>query len=104
LVEFKERMSEKKFYFLPRPKDSETLNKLGYTMRNVKDVLFYLTDRHYSQGPLNDKDRPGTGDIYVFSVDIDSIEIYIKLKIDVANGDKIAKCISFHQAEFPMKP
>lgn len=90
-------------YFHPRPKCNETIKKLEYTRKNVEDVLLNLTDKHYSQGPLDDRDKPGTGDIYIFSVTIDSMEVYIKLKIHVTNGLKIAKCISFHQAEFPMK-
>ena len=57
-----------------------------------------MTD--YCKGPQPDKDRPG--DIWVFGKEIAGSEVYIKLKIAQAGTHKIAKCISFHAAEYPL--
>jgi len=40
--------------------------------------------------------------IWVFGKKIDDKEVYIKVKIAQVGTDKIAKCISFHIAEYPL--
>ena len=54
----------------------------------------------YCKGPEADRDRPG--ELWFFGKVIQDKGIYIKLKIADADGIKIAKCISFHIAEYPM--
>jgi hypothetical protein len=42
------------------------------------------------------------GEIWEFGKRIGGNDVYIKLKIAQVGNDKIAKCISFHKAEFPL--
>ena len=42
------------------------------------------------------------GDIWEFGKVINGVEVYIKLKIADAACERIAKCISFHKAKFPL--
>jgi hypothetical protein len=53
-----------------------------------------------SKGPEPDKDKPG--DIWIFGKEIEGKEVYIKLKIAIVGEVRIAKCISFHIANFPL--
>jgi len=50
-----------------------------------------------SKGPEKDRDRK-RGNIWEFGAEIDNEEVYIKLSDDFSRN--IAKCISFHKAEF----
>ena|SRR3990167_4217765 len=46
------------------------------------------------------KDRPG--DVWIFGKQIGGKEVYIKLKIAQGGQEKIAKCLSFHAAKYPL--
>ena len=59
-----------------------------------------LSVENYCEGPNPDRDRPG--DIWVFGKPVGTEEIYIKLKIAQVGKEKIAKCLSFHTANFPL--
>jgi hypothetical protein len=59
-----------------------------------------LSVKDYCEGPEPDRDRPS--DIWVFGKHIGGKEIYIKLKIAQVGQEKIAKCLSFHEANFPL--
>lgn len=97
LAEFKQIAEDGKFYVIPRPSHNRTIAELGITGSMVKQIILSLTPKQYDKGPMQDKDNPDTGELYVFKSRVDGVKIYIKLKIDIAkNGDKIAKCISFH--------
>jgi hypothetical protein len=78
----------------------EALAKLGLTKKNLKDEIMTLSVENYCGGPEPDRDRPG--DIWVFGKQVGTEEIYIKLKIAQVGKEKIAKCISFHTANFPL--
>ena len=63
----------------------------------------------YWKGPEeDDKVRGGPRDIWFFGVDYQEIQIYIKLQLveekDAKSGQtrRHAKCISFHEAEWPI--
>ena len=92
LVEFKQIAAVQGVDLVPRKSTRPTLLQLGLTKRNVKDILLSLSVSNYCKGPEDDRDRPG--EIWVFGILIKGKEIYIKLKI--------AKCLSFHIADFPL--
>ena len=85
-------------YIINREKNRDALIELGFTNNNRKEVLLGLSASDYSAGPKKDKDREGY--IWEFGKTVNGHEIYIKLKVAEVGGDKIAKCISFHKAEF----
>lgn len=101
LVEFKQVATRGSGVDLvPRKSTRPTLLKLGLTKRNVEEILLSLSVADYCKGPVADRDRPG--ELWFFGKEIDGHEIYIKLKVTNVGGTDIAKCISFHFAEFPL--
>lgn len=104
LKEFKKIASSRRgIDVIPRRENNLALIELGLTKRNRETEILKLTSANYYRGPEADRDRPG--EIWEFWTDIDGIEVYVKLKIaDVegTDGTKIAKCLSFHKAIFPM--
>jgi hypothetical protein len=87
-------------YIIKREKNRDALIALGFTNNNRKEVLLSLSANDYCAGPKKDKDREGY--IWEFGKTIDGNEIYIKLKVADVGNLKIAKCISFHKAEFDL--
>jgi hypothetical protein len=83
-----------------RRENIEALAKLGLTKGNLREEIMTLSAENYCEGPEPDRDRPGT--VWVFGKQIGSEEIYIKLKIAQVGKEKIAKCLSFHAANFPL--
>ncbi len=54
-----------------------------------------------AKGPDDDRDRPGK--VWVFGRHIEGREVYgWKLKLATVGKEVIAKCLSFHPAEFPL--
>jgi len=85
----------------PRRGTLRTMSQLGLTKSNLEDLLLSLSVADYCKGPEQDRDR--TGHIWVFGKQVEQQEVYIKLKVFDVNGARLAKCISFHIAEFKMK-
>lgn len=83
-----------------RKENINALADLGLTKKNCKYEIMSLSVSDYCEGPKPDKDKPG--DIWVFGKEIDGKEVYIKLKIARVGKEKIAKCISFHIANYPL--
>ena len=100
LNEFKIIAKKRGVYFVPREEFVSTLISLGITRAICKDELLSLSVDDYCRGPENDRDRPGR--IWVFGKRFEGRELYIKLKIAKAGKETIAKCLSFHPAEFPL--
>jgi len=100
LKEFKAIATRGGIYVVHRQKNQESLVKLGLTKRNCIDEILGLSLSDYCRGPEPDTDRPG--EIWEFGKVILGKEVYIKLKIADTGKGKIAKCISFHLAEFPI--
>jgi len=98
LKEFKRNLS-KKFTFIPRRGNMDTLTKFGLTVKHVKQILANLTHKNYFNGPSRDRDRK-TKMVWEFGTHIGGEEIYIKLSDDFSFS--VAKCISFHEAERPI--
>lgn len=102
LIEFKKTVTQGSGVMLvPRHDTKATLSHLGITKRNLEEILLTLSVENYSSGPEADRDKGG--DIWVFGKQIRGYEIYIKLKVAEVSGIKIAKCISFHIAKYPME-
>ena len=87
-------------YFVPRQAFIETLTLLGITRRICHEELLGLSVENYCQGPEEDRDRPGK--VWVFGKSFEGKDVYIKLKIANVGKETIAKCLSFHLAEFPL--
>jgi len=101
LVEFKGIMSKGRgLDIVNRLENIDTLAKMGLTKKNLIEEIMTLSVENYCQGPQRDKDRPGY--VWVFGKQIGAEEIYIKLKVAQVGKEKIAKCISFHAADFPL--
>jgi hypothetical protein len=101
LLQFKKIVAEGRgLDIVNRRENIETLAKLGLTMKNLREEILTLSIENYCEGPEPDRDRPGH--VWVFGKQIGSEEIYIKLKIAQVGKEKIAKCISFHTASFPL--
>jgi len=101
LLEFKKIIvSGRGLDIVNRHENLEALVKLGLTKKNLKEELMTLSVENYCEGPEPDRDR--LGDIWVFGKQVGTEEVYIKLKIAQVGKEKIAKCISFHTANFPM--
>lgn len=86
---------------IPRPINNETIIMLGLTRETVKNEILGLSVEDYCSGPEPDQDRPG--EVWIFGKEINNYDIYIKLKIAVVNQIQIAKCISFHEAQYSIK-
>ena len=101
LKEFKKLASGGRGIFMvPREKSLKTLADLGLTKKNFKEIIMALSVLDYCEGPKKDIDR--SGEIWIFGKQIGGKEIYIKLKVAQVGWKKIARCISFHPAVFPL--
>ena len=101
LKEFKRIATEGRgIDIVPRRKNQNSLAKLELNKRNCRDEILNLSVTDYCDGPKPDKDKPG--EIWEFGKKISGEEVYIKLKIAQVANERIAKCISFHVAEFPL--
>ena len=95
LLKVKQLVSAGRWAFVPRKKNLETLSNMGFTVKEVKDEILSLDLLDYQKGP--EPDYSCSGDVWVFKRRIEGKELYIKLKIDIANdGYEALKCISFH--------
>ena len=92
---------ENNFFLWRRQENKETRIALGLTNADIKNIVRNLTVGDYSSGPEGDYNS--TDLIWVFGVDIESREVYIKLLISEFNdpGERIKTlhCLSFHFAE-----
>lgn len=102
LLEFKQvATSGSGVDIVPRAETRPTLARLGMTKANLEELLLGLSVADYCRGPESDRDRPGS--VWVFGREIEGHEVYIKLKVVQVEGQRIAKCISFHLAKYPLK-
>lgn len=102
LLEFKQvATSGSGVHIVPRAETRPTLALLGMTKGSLEELLLGLSVADYCRGPEADRDRLGS--IWVFGREIEGHEVYIKLKVVQVEGRRIAKCISFHLAKYPLK-
>lgn len=85
---------------IPRAENQETIVDLGMNERSVRAEILGLTVDDYCSGPEPDSSR--AGEVWMFGREIDGCDVYIKLKIARVGATRIAKCISFHKAEYPL--
>jgi len=101
LKEFKKIVTQERgLDIVGRQENKKTLLQLGFTRTNCQHEILNLSVSDYCAGPKPDKDKPGV--IWEFGKKIRGHGVYIKLKIAETGSVRIAKCISFHIAEFPI--
>lgn len=96
LKDFK-KIAQCNFIFIKRKKNLDSISQLGVQIKQAKAIIMELTYENYNKGPEQDRDIK-SGNIWEFGAKIDNQEVYIKLSDDFSYN--IAKCISFHKAEF----
>lgn len=89
----------RRFVFSKRPKNEDTMIKLGYKHDHILEEILQLTKRNYCKGPEQNLSRTGNpkGAVWVFGKVINDIEIYIKLQIIPQGELSTCVCISFHE-------
>ncbi|NQU73491.1 MAG: type II toxin-antitoxin system MqsR family toxin [Candidatus Omnitrophica bacterium] len=95
-IDFK-RVAQDKFIFVGRKVNLDCISRLGITIKGAKNIIFGLTYRDYISGPDKDRDRK-MGNVWVFGTLVDKTEVYLKLSDNFKCN--IAKCISFHEANY----
>lgn len=93
------------WYVKDREKNRQGLIDLNMTPNQRKNVLLSLTPECYCAGPQPD-DTDEAKDIWVFGIQIENVEIYIKLRVLEDSRRKNtwrAMVWSFHQTEHTMK-
>lgn len=100
LKEFKNIAGVTGIFVIPRSVNNNALIELGLTRADREDIILSLTPGNFCSEPEDDRDRPG--ELWFFGKTIESNEIYIKLKIAISDSCKIAKCLSFHKADYKL--
>jgi len=102
LLDFKQTATENSgIDIVPRAETRPTLARLGLTNANLEEILLELSVTDYCKGPEQDRDRPG--ELWFFGREIEGNDVYIKLKVAQVGDRRIAKCISFHIARYPLR-
>ncbi len=105
LEEFREAVSQRGLYVIPRRDNQTALSELDLEEPTRKREILGLSVQDYCSGPEPDKGKPGN--VWIFGKLIDVREVYIKLKIVKGAGKPRAICLSFHPARsrlsFPYK-
>lgn len=83
-----------------RGKNAVALLALEITPTQRKKIIESLTADDYIEGPLEDT-LYRIAEMWVFGKTYKKKELYIKISMGVSNARVI--CISFHEAEFPLK-
>lgn len=76
----------------------------GFIASDAEDVIKALSHKNYNDGPQAD-DNPNRdpGEVWTFNAELLGEGIYLKLKLEGANGSQKAACLSFHEPERPME-
>ncbi len=96
LKDFK-KIAQCNFTFITRKKNLDSISQLGVKIKQAKSMIMGLTYENYHKGPEQDRDIKSSN-VWEFGAEVDNQEVYIKLSADF--GHNVAKCISFHKAEF----
>lgn len=105
LDEIQEEIRKYDLIFLNEPrkdgttKNADTLAKLAITSKIQREIINNLTAEDYVGGPEDDHKSWRT--IAVFGTDYNGFWLYIKFSVGF-DGTAVI-CISFHEAEYPMK-
>lgn len=93
-------ISAKKYDFVPRRKNMQALAQHGLTIADAKEAILGLVVGDYYKGPKQDLDPNRPGEIWEFKKNVDDMQFYVKVKIVQENGEKILKCLGFHEDDF----
>ena len=99
LETFKTMMKTIGFRLIPREKNLQSLADLEISHDFAKNEINKLTYKNYESGPLADHEKKNKN-VWIFGVVIGNKEVYIKLSDDFK---RVAKCLSFHEAEETLK-
>ncbi|MFP4641848.1 MAG: hypothetical protein ACLFPU_06700 [Dehalococcoidia bacterium] len=91
---------EESWHWVPRRGNNECIAELGFTLRDVKDVILDLSVADYCDGPCQDRDEKG--DVWIFGTVIEGSEVYIKLKLTEIKGFRWVRVMSFHFSSSPL--
>ncbi|BBB92321.1 MAG TPA: type II toxin-antitoxin system MqsR family toxin [Methylomusa anaerophila] len=96
----------KRYTFIPRKKNLDALAAEGMTIPDLLDAIIDMKAIDYFYGPSEDRDRPGTGDIWEFGCQFRK-EFYLKFKL-VTSKDNAVVVLSFHEPDrtihYPYRP
>ena len=98
LEQIKNLAEEREFTISERQKNIDTFVRLKYVppyLDDVAEVLISLVLTDYVKGPEEDKDG-FPGEVYVFKKSVDSLDIYIKIRVLEEDGMIYMTVISFH--------
>lgn len=101
LNELKDKIKFFDIRFRPRDKNLQALADLDITAKQRLEYILKLTIENYYAGPKPDTFNPNRPDYFEFGMSVKGIDVYIKISKGLEN--KPADCMSFHEAEFPMK-
>ncbi|MDN5332729.1 MAG: hypothetical protein PWP45_1954 [Tepidanaerobacteraceae bacterium] len=90
------------FDFVPRKKNMDSIKSAGLTIKHVKEIILSLNYKNYCRGPVEDLGYNRQGFVWEFDCNIDSVDFYIKLKIEERGEKECLVCLSFHIAEYPL--
>jgi len=100
LKELKEKIRFFDIVFRPRDKNLQALADLDISATKRLESIMNLMAEDYYDGPKNDTYDNSRPDYYEFGINVNKIEVYIKISKGLPN--KPVDCMSFHPAEFPI--
>ena len=92
-----------KFYLVPRQKNRDALLRMGLTINNCRREVMSLVVEDYCSGPDSDFDSRFKGAVWTFGKEIYEVRMYIKVKVVKTDVHQAVTCISFHEAEYPLR-
>ena len=92
-----------KFYLVPREKNRDALLRMGLTIKNCRQEVMSLKVEDYCSGPDSDLDPKFKGSVWTFGKEICERQVYIKVKVMKTGMHQAVTCISFHEAEYPLR-
>ena len=94
-------MPEKgKICICSKRKDVQSLSEHGLTIADAKSAILTLSAKDYYKGPKRDFESAQSRDIWEFKKRVNGLQFYVKLKIQKRNGEKVLKCLSFHENDY----
>lgn len=100
LKAFRDYVRNHRFTMWSRKENQKTLNELGISIEEVKEILCKLNLKDYHSGPHQDEQYPYL-ECWVFKKTIRGKTFYLRLQVDYE--DKVAICQSFHLPKYPLK-
>lgn len=92
-----------RFYLVNREKNRDSLLRMGLSIKNCRHEVMSLEVKDYCSGPDSDIDPKFKGTVWTFGKEISDRQVYIKVKLIKTGMHQAVVCISFHEAEFPLR-